>query len=81
MTWLGGDLETHLLSKLEEKSELWWEVESGIKMTILRTKIGLSGGIKKLRYRLHAINIHIQDNERRLCRANCKILSLGNGFR
>jgi hypothetical protein len=34
MTWLGGDLETHLLSKLEEKSDLWWEVESEIRSLI-----------------------------------------------
>jgi hypothetical protein len=34
MTWLGGDLETHLLSKLEEKSDLWWEVESEIRLLI-----------------------------------------------
>lgn len=34
MTWLGGDLETHLLSKLEEKSDLWWEVESEIRGVI-----------------------------------------------
>ena len=34
MTWIGGDLETHLLSKLEEKSDLWWEVESEIRSLI-----------------------------------------------
>jgi hypothetical protein len=34
MTWLGGDLETHLLSKLEENSDLWWEVESEIRSLI-----------------------------------------------
>ena len=34
MTWLGGDLETHLLSKLEENSDLWWEIESEIRSLI-----------------------------------------------
>ena len=34
MTWLGGDLETHLLSELEEKSDLWWEIESEIRSLI-----------------------------------------------